>query len=79
MRNRWGILALLFVVRLAMPVQFQSVGAVAPLLGQDFGMSLADIGFLIGLYFTPGIALALAGGGLGQRFGDKRTVLAGLY
>ena len=78
MRNRWGILAILFLVRLAMPLQFQSVGAVAPLLGKDFGMSLADIGLVIGLYFTPGIALALAGGGLGQRFGDKRTVLAGL-
>ena len=78
MRNRWGILAILFLVRLAMPLQFQSVGAVAPLLGSDFGMSLADIGLLIGLYFTPGVALALAGGGLGQRFGDKQTVLAGL-
>jgi MFS family permease len=78
LRNRWGILAILFLVRLAMPLQFQSVGAVAPLLGSNFGMSLADIGLLIGLYFTPGVALALAGGGLGQRFGDKQTVLAGL-
>jgi MFS family permease len=78
LRNRWSILAILFVVRLAMPLQFQSVGAVAPLLGSNFGMSLADIGLLIGLYFTPGVALALAGGGLGQRFGDKQTVFAGL-
>jgi MFS family permease len=78
LRNRWGILAILFLVRLAMPLQFQSVGAVAPLLGSNLGMSLADIGLLIGLYFTPGVALALAGGGLGQRFGDKQTVLAGL-
>jgi MFS family permease len=78
LRNRWGILAILFLVRLAMPLQFQSVGAVAPLLAANFDMSLADIGLLIGLYFTPGVALALAGGGLGQRFGDKRTVLAGL-
>jgi len=78
LRNRWGILAILFLVRLAMPLQFQSVGAVAPLLGSNLGMSLADIGLLIGLYFTPGVALALAGGGLGQRFGDKQIVLAGL-
>jgi MFS family permease len=78
LRNRWGILAILFLVRLAMPLQFQSVGAVAPLLGSSFGMSLAKIGLLIGLYFTPGVALALAGGGLGQRFGDKQTVLGGL-
>ena len=78
LRNRWGILAVLFLVRLAMPLQFQSVGAVAPLLGANFGMSLADIGLLIGLYFTPGVALALLGGGLGQRLGDKQTVFAGL-
>src|ERR1700681_1864204 len=61
-----------------MAFQFQSVGAVAPLLGHDFGVGLADIGILIGLYFTPGIALALPGGAIGQRFGDKATVLVAL-
>jgi MFS family permease len=78
LRNRWFILAVLFVVRLTMAFQFQSVAAVAPLLGPQFGVSLADIGILIGLYFTPGIALALPGGAIGQWFGDKRTVLAAL-
>jgi MFS family permease len=78
LRNRWGILAVLFVVRLTMAFQFQSVASVAPLLGREFGVGLADIGILIGLYFTPGIALALPGGAIGQRFGDKRTVLAAL-
>src|ERR1700682_6468864 len=53
LRNRWIILAVLFVVRLTMAFQFQSVAAVAPLLGTQFGVSLADIGILIGLYFTP--------------------------
>jgi MFS family permease len=78
LRNRWTILAVLFVVRLAMGFQFQSVAAVAPLLGRDFGVGLADIGILIGLYFTPGLALALPGGAIGQRLGDKTTVLAAL-
>jgi MFS family permease len=78
LRNRWGILAVLFVVRLTMAFQFQSVASVAPLLGREFGVGLADIGILIGLYFTPGIALALPGGATGQRFGDKKTVLAAL-
>jgi MFS family permease len=77
-RNRWGILAVLFVVRLSMSFQFQSVAAVAPLLGHDFGVGLADIGLLIGLYFAPGVALALPGGAIGQRFGDKITVLGAL-
>ncbi len=66
LRNRWFILAVLFVVRLTMAFQFQSVAAVAPLLGHEFGVGLADIGLLIGLYFTPGVALALPGGAIGQ-------------
>ncbi len=78
MRNRWGILAVLFTVRLSMAFQFQSVAAVAPLLGSKFGVGLADIGLLIGLYFTPGIALSLPGGAIGQKLGDKSTVLCAL-
>ena len=78
LRNRWAILAVLFMVRLTMAFQFQSVAAVAPLLRAQFGVGLAEIGFLIGLYFTPGIALALPGGAIGQWLGDKRTTLAAL-
>ena len=78
MDNRWIILAVLFVVRLTMGFQFQSVAAVAPLLGRDFGFGLADIGILIGLYFAPGIAFSLPGGALGKRFGDKAIALTGL-
>jgi MFS family permease len=78
LRNRWGVLAVLFAVRLTMAFQFQSVAAIAPLLGREFSASLADIGILIGLYFTPGVALALPGGAVGQRFGDKPTALGAL-
>jgi len=78
LRNRWGILAVLFAVRATIAFQFQSVAAVAPLLGSEFGISIADIGVLIGLYFAPGVALALPGGAIGQRLGDKTTVLGAL-
>ncbi len=78
MHNRWGILAVLFAVRSTIAFQFQSVAAVAPLLTSQFGFSLADVGILIGLYFMPGVALALPGGAIGQRFGDKRTALGAL-
>jgi MFS family permease len=78
MRNRWGVLAVLFFIRATMAVQFQSVATVAPLLVADFGVSLADIGILVGLYSVPGVVLALPGGAVGQWFGDKRTVVAGL-
>jgi MFS family permease len=76
--NRWGILAGLLAVRSTIAFQFQSVAVVAPLLTSQFGVSLADIGVLIGLYFGPGVALALPGGAIGQRFGDKRTAVGAL-
>lgn len=78
LRNRWGILAILFVVRLTIAFQFQSVAAVAPLLQNSFGVGLADIGILIGLYFTPGVVLALPGGAIGRALGDKPTTIAAL-
>ena len=60
-----------------MAFQFQAIGALSPYYRETFGFSLADIGVLIGLYFAPGLALALPGGALGRRFGDKRMVLVG--
>ena len=78
MLNRWGILAVLFAVRTTMAFQFQSVAAVGPLLSRDFMVQLTDIGILIGLYFGPGVVIALPGGAIGTRFGDKATVIAGL-
>ena len=76
--SRWHILAVLFTVRTVMGFQYQSVAAVGPLVSRDPGVELADIGVLIGLYLAPGVFLALPGGEIGRRFGDKATVLAGL-
>jgi hypothetical protein len=47
LRNRRFMLAVLFVVRLIMSFQFQSVAGVAP-CSADFGVGLANIGILIG-------------------------------
>ncbi len=78
MPGRWRVLALLFAVRTTMAFQFQAVAALAPLMRSELGVSLADIGLLIGLYLAPGIALATPGGAIGKRFGDKAAVSAGL-
>ncbi|MET4804262.1 MFS transporter [Bradyrhizobium sp. LB11.1] len=78
MRSRWAILAILFAVRLTIAFQFQSVAAVAPLLEKTFGVGLGDIGILIGLYFTPGVVLALPGGAIGRTLGDKPATIAAL-
>src|SRR5262245_27362034 len=78
MQNRWAILALLFANRLGMAFQFQSVAAISPVIMGELGVGLADIGLLIGLYLAPGIAIALPGGEIGRRYGDKPAVLLGL-
>ena len=78
MQNRWAVLALVVVARTAMGVQFQSVAAVGPFLVADLGLSYARLGTLIGLYLLPGAVLALPGGVLGARFGDRAVVLSAL-
>jgi MFS family permease len=75
---RWNMLVLLFAVRTVMAFQFQSVAALTPFLRRDFGVDLVAIGLLMGLYLAPGIALAVPGGAIGNRFGDKTVVLAAL-
>jgi predicted MFS family arabinose efflux permease len=77
-RNRWFVLAVLFLVRTAMAVQFQSVGSLAPILAQELAFDYATIGSLIGLYMLPGVVIALPGGVLMQRFGAVAIALVGL-
>jgi predicted MFS family arabinose efflux permease len=76
--NRWIALALIFLARLALAFQFQSVGSVAPFLVHDFGIGFVQVGTLVGLYLLPGAFIAIPGGLVGRRFGDKRVVLVGL-
>jgi MFS family permease len=78
MPKRWRVLALLFSIRTAMAFQFATVGALGPLVGQTFQVDASGVGFLIGLYLSPGLIFALPGGAVGTVLGDKRTVLAGL-
>jgi len=72
MYERWLILAVLTFARTVMGFQFQSVAAVSSYLIDQYQMSYAVLGTLIGLYLFPGTAVAIPGGLLAQRFGDKR-------
>ena len=76
--DRWLILGVLFFARTAMGFQFQSVAAVSPLLVSDLAIDFALLGALIGIWMLPGVVVAIPGGLLGKRFGDKRIVVAGL-
>ena len=69
------MLAVIFLARVGMALQFQSIAPVASLLVVDLGLSYAQLGLLIGLYLLPGMVIALPGGMLGQRFGNRPVAL----
>jgi predicted MFS family arabinose efflux permease len=77
-RNRWLELLLIGVARMAMGVQFQTVGALGPLLVGRLVPDWTALGTLIGAYSLAGVAVALPAGWLLARFGDRRILLAGV-
>jgi MFS family permease len=78
MQQAWLILAALTLARMTMGFQFQSIAALGPALTADSQISYTQLGTLIGAYLLPGALIAIPGGWLGKRFGDKRVVLGGL-
>ena len=79
MDKRWWCLGAITLARAAMGFQFQAVAAVGPLVvAGSLGLDKGQLGWLVGLYLLPGAVIALPGGLLGRRFGDKRLVLVGL-
>jgi predicted MFS family arabinose efflux permease len=77
-QKHWLMLAVLFLARTTMALQFQTVASTGPFLLDALEIDFAALGALIGLYMLPGVVIALPGGLFGQRFGAKRAVLAGL-
>ncbi len=75
---RWRILGLLFLARIGIGFQFQTVASVGDDLVVAFGLSYADIGFLIGLFMAPGLFLAIPAGYWGRYVSDRIMVVAGL-
>ena len=78
MSQRWWCLGALTLARAAIGFQFQAVAAVGPLVAGSLGLDKSQLGWLVGLYLLPGAVIALPGGLLGRKFGDKRLVLVGL-
>ena len=76
--SRWAMLLVVFLTRLSLGFQFQSIAALTPFLIAAFDLSYAQVGLLMGLFMLPGVVFALPGGLLGQRFGSARVVVAGL-
>jgi MFS family permease len=69
---------MMFLIGLAVAMQLQTVQALAPFLVARVGLSYAEIGVLTGLFMLPGVFLALPGGMLAARLGDRRAMAIAL-
>jgi len=76
--HRWIILAVLFVSRVGLGFQFQTLGSVSEQLVAIFGFSFAEIGMLIGAFLLPGMVLAVPCGFAGRYSSDRMLVTIGL-
>lgn len=74
---RWVMLIVLFLVRLAMGYQFQSVASVSSHLVNELGFSYAQIGTLIGFFVLPGIVISIPSGVLTRAVSDKTLLMFG--
>lgn len=77
-RTAWAMLGLLAFARMCMALQLQAIPPVTPFLIADLGLNYTEVGVLIGLFLLPGFFLALPGGVLARRVGDKRLQEASL-
>ena len=77
-RLRWAILALLFFCRTSLGFQFQTMGSAAPGVTAEIGLSLTEIGTLIGFFMLPGVVLSIPSGYAARYMSDKGLLVLGL-
>ncbi len=75
---RWRMLLLLFLARIGLGFQFQTLGSVSDDLIEDVGLDYAEVGALIGVFMVPGLFLALPAGFAGRYFSDRAIAVFSL-
>jgi MFS family permease len=75
MATRWVVLTGLVLARVAFAYQFQSLAVVAPGVVGQLGLDALSVGTLVGLYMFPGLFLAIPGGVLSQKVGERRFLI----
>lgn len=78
MKGAIGFLAAVFMLRAALGVLFQAPGAAGPVLVPAFGMDWTQFGTLVGLFWLPGLVIAVPLGLAAPRLGDRMVVLFGM-
>jgi EmrB/QacA subfamily drug resistance transporter len=77
-RRRWGILAVVCLAVFITVLDGTIVNVALPTLAVDLGASNRQLQWIVDAYLLVFTGLLLAAGGLGDRFGRRRTLLIGL-
>src|SRR3954468_6069427 len=77
-RQRWTALGVLCASLLAIVVDNTIVNVALPTLVRDLGADVRDLQWVVDAYTLVFAGLLLLAGTLGDRFGRRRTLLAGL-
>ena len=77
-RGRWAALAVLCASLLAIVVDNTIVNVALPTLVRDLDADVAELQWVVDAYTLVFAGLLLVAGGLGDRYGRRRTLLAGL-
>ena len=86
MNNRWAILALIMAAQTMANVGPLGIPAIAPLIRQDLGLSIAQAGSFLSAYYVGASLMSLPAGWMADRWGVMLTmalgqgiIAAGLY
>lgn len=74
--NRWVVLVLMIVVTSIGMMSFAAPFALLPVWIRELGLSKADAGLLSGLWYLPGIVIAMPAGWAFDRLPPRRVMLA---
>ena len=77
MATRWWMLFVIVLVRLAMGYQFQTIASSSTHLVENFALSYAEIGTLIGFLLLPGIVFSVPSGLVTRALADRTLLLIG--
>src|SRR3954465_13965687 len=77
-RQRWAALGVLCASLLAIVIDNTIVNVALPTLVRDLEAGVADLQWVVDAYTLVFAALLLLAGALGDRYGRRRTLLAGL-
>lgn len=77
--NRWRVLVVLCIAVLIVVIDNTIVNVALPSLSKDLHASNSALQWIVDGYALPFAGLLLAGGGLADRIGRKRVIMAGLF